>query len=393
MQSRSEVRPGSRLLAAVLTGVLCSTTIVIDAMAQGKPPAKGAPAKGPAKPAPAKGGPAGPAKGAPTTPAPKGASAAKPAAKPAAAMNEAQKKVAARKAYEDGMKKLEAKDYTAALTAFKLADEILPAAAAKHKIALCYDGMNKVPEAIAAYEIFITNANPEKQKDQIDSSTKRLGELRMTPGSVRLASDPPDSTVEVDGQAQMGVTPMDLKLAPGKHKVKVAASGYAPTEQEVEIKPAEKAADLTITLTKKAEVVPAPIATPPTAPVQSAPAAPTAPPAETKSKSNVPAYVVLGVAGVGAIVGAVFGVKALNDKSDFDKNPTGSKADDAERNALIADMAFGVAVTLGVTGTVLLLSGGKKEAQKGMWNSPTKTMQITPLLTPHSAGAGAVWRF
>jgi hypothetical protein len=382
MQSRSEIRPGSRLLAAVLTGALCSTTIVIDAMAQGKPPAKAAPAKGPAKPAPAKPAPAKPAP------------AAKPAAKPTAQLNDAQKKVAARKAYEDGMKKLEAKDYTAALTAFKLADEMMPAAAAKHKIALCYDGLNQIPDAIAAYELFITQANPEKQKEQIDSSTKRLGELKMTPGSVRLASDPPDSTVEVDGQAQMGVTPMDLKLAPGKHKVKVAAPGYQPTEQDVDIKAAEKAPDLTVTLTRKTEVVPPPIATPPATPVQTTPtAAPTAPPAEAKSKSNVPAYVVLGVAGVGAIVGAVFGVKALNDKSDFDKNPTGSKADDAERNALIADMAFGVAVTLGVTGTVLLLSGGKKEAQKGLWNSPTKTMHITPLVTPHSAGAGAVWRF
>jgi hypothetical protein len=387
MQSRSEVRPGSRLLAAVLSGVLCSTSIAPYAMAQGKPPAKGAPAKAPAKPAPAKGAPATPpAKGAPPAPAAKG----KPSTPP---MNDAQKKVAARKAYEDGMKKLEAKDYTAALTAFKLADEILPAAAAKHKIALCYDGLNQVPEAIAAYEAFIAQANPDKQKDQIDSSNKRLGELKMTPGSVRLASDPPDATVQVDGQAQMGVTPMDLKLAPGKHKVKVAAPGYAPTEQDVEIKPAEKAPDLTVTLTKKAEVIPLPVATPSAAPVQSAPPAPTAPPAEAKPKSNLPAYVVLGVAGVGAIVGAVFGVKALNDKSDFDKNPTGPKADDAERNALIADMAFGVAVTLGVTGTVLLLSGGKKEAQKGLWNSPTKTMQITPLVTPHSAGAGAVLRF
>ena len=31
-------------------------------------------------------------------------------------------------------------------------------------------------------------------------------------------------------------------------------------------------------------------------------------------------------------------------------------ADDTERNALIADMAFGVAITLGVTGVVLLTS-------------------------------------
>ena len=68
----------------------------------------------------------------------------------------------------------------------------------------------------------------------------------------------------------------------------------------------------------------------------------------------VPAYVTLGIAGAGAVVGTIFGLQALSSKSDFDDNPTRDAADDTERNALIADMAFGVAITLGVTGIVLL---------------------------------------
>ena len=71
----------------------------------------------------------------------------------------------------------------------------------------------------------------------------------------------------------------------------------------------------------------------------------------------MPAYVTLGIAAGGAVVGTIFGVKALSAKSDFDNNPTTEHADDTERNALIADMAFGVALTLGVTGIVLLTSG------------------------------------
>jgi hypothetical protein len=70
----------------------------------------------------------------------------------------------------------------------------------------------------------------------------------------------------------------------------------------------------------------------------------------------VPAYVTLGIAGVAGVVGTIFGVKALGSKSDFDKTPSTEAADDTERSALIADMAFGVAITLGVTGVVLLTS-------------------------------------
>ena len=86
------------------------------------------------------------------------------------------------------------------------------------------------------------------------------------------------------------------------------------------------------------------------------PWAPPPPPPPPEPRSLVPAYVTLGIAGAAAVVGTIFGVQALSAKSDFDKTPNTDKADDTERNALIADMAFGVAITLGVTGVVLLTS-------------------------------------
>jgi len=314
--------------------------------------------------------------------------------------SDADKKAAARKAYDEGMKKLEAKDYAGALTAFQKADELMPAAAAKHKMALCHDGLGHVSEAIANFEAFVAAANPEKQKEQIDSSNKRLTALKATPAAVRVTTVPPDASIAVDGQAQMGMTPMDLKLAPGKHTVKAVAPGYESAEQQIDLKPGEKAPDLTLTLTKKAEPPPpAPVDTPPPA----APAATTttttsAPPpaaAEDKPRSNVPAYVTLGIAGVGAAVGTIFGIKALSDKKDFDDRPTPDKADSTERNALVSDMAFGVAITLGVTGAVLLLSNNKSEPaqQRGALDTAKKTMRFSPYVTPHGAGAGASWRF
>jgi hypothetical protein len=109
----------------------------------------------------------------------------------------------------------------------------------------------------------------------------------------------------------------------------------------------------------------------------------------------VPAYITLGIAGAGAIVGTIFGIKALGAKSDFDKTPTGSAADDTERNALIADMAFGVAITLGVTGVVLLTSDdGAAPAAAKLEKLPKKAkLVVAPYASPEGGGAAARYTF
>lgn len=107
----------------------------------------------------------------------------------------------------------------------------------------------------------------------------------------------------------------------------------------------------------------------------------------------VPAYVTLGIAGAAAVVGTIFGVQALGAKSDFDDNPTTDAADDTERNALIADMAFGVAITLGVTGIVLLTSDDEPpppsaKAPSRFRNVGTR-LDVMPYAGPKSGGAAA----
>jgi hypothetical protein len=119
--------------------------------------------------------------------------------------------------------------------------------------------------------------------------------------------------------------------------------------------------------------------------------------------SKLPAYITGGLAVAAVGVGTVFGVMALSDKSDFDKNPTSSKADDGENHALIADMAFGVAVTLGVTSAVLFLSSddspaappatGQVDGARVAAAKPSLSITPTPIVTMHGAGAGALVRF
>ena len=189
---------------------------------------------------------------------------------------------------------------------------------------------------------------------------------------------------------------MILKLAPGAHTISVSDTGYETAELKVDVTAGQRA-DKNVEL-KQQETAPppAPIPPPETQPAEGQPAP--APVEPAKPRSKVPAYVTLGIAGAGAVVGTIFGIKALGAKSDFNKTPTTDNADKVERNALISDMAFGVAITLGVTGVVLLTSGGEeqpaaKESRLHKHLPKKAKLDVAPFATPHGGGAAALWTF
>ncbi|MFW5740238.1 MAG: PEGA domain-containing protein [Myxococcota bacterium] len=351
MRDRNHVHPGGRVLAAVLSGLLATSAMAPYAFAQPKPTA----------------------------------------AEAGKNMTKQQKRDAARKHYSTGKDKLDAKDYAGALVEFQAANALIPSPQAQEKIALCYDGMGNVPKAIEAYETFIEQAEGKpKLADNVKRAKERVEALKQAPVPVKVVSDPPSAQVEVDGEAQMGATPLELKLTPGTHRIKVSAAGFESIEKEVEVKPGEEMKDLSFSLPQSADAVaatPPPVAAPP--PTEAPPGADQG----VQERSNLPAYITLGVAGASAVVGTVFGVKALKEKSDFNDFPTTDRADDTERFALISDMAFGVAVTLGVTGTVLLLSNDAETQEQAAKEEPKKTMQLTPYVGPSGGGAAATWRF
>jgi len=331
----------------------------VPSIAFAAPPAKAAPAKKPAKPA--KGD--------------KGDDKDDP------------KRAEARKAYGEAESKFQSGDFEAALAGYKAANDAVPAAQTLYKMAICLDKLDKTSDAIAAYAAFLSSNPPASMEAKVTEAQGRVTDLKKkTPVVVKVKSDPPGASVSVDGVAQMGVTPLDVKSTPGHHKVHLTSPGYEAVDKEIDV---EAGAETTVdaNLPKSlpvADTTPTPLITKPTEkPPEPAP----------ERRSNTAAYVVLAVAGAGAIVGGIFGVKALQDKSDFDNGPkTSDKADSVEKNALIADMALGAAITLGVTGTVLLLtnSGGSDKASRP---APHTAFQLSPSFTPHQAGAFATVRF
>jgi hypothetical protein len=323
---------------------------------------------------------------------------------------------AAKKAYAEGEKKFKAGDFPGALADFVAANDVKATPQAERYIGLCHDALGHMQEAASFYERFLEHV-PEKLTAQGDETRKRLSDIRALPGKVHVESNPPGAAVIVDGKPLTTVTPTDTDLLPGAHAIKLTESGRLPTERQIDV---AFASTQTVSVELDAEPPPPPPAPPPTpAPVAEAPppsATPLPPPPEPRSR--VPAYVTGGLAIAAAGVGTVFGIIALSDKSDFDKNPTTNTADNGDTHALIADMAFGVALTFGVTSAVLFLSKdepppasvaektGRADAESSAEERDAKrasaerarrasalSMTPTPWVGRSSAGAGFLLRF
>lgn len=372
--------------ASGLFVILASCLLTVPsavASAQGKPPA---------------GKPDAPAgkDGKGTTPSGKpDSSPAKPPAKqkPKKPMTQAQKIELAGKLFKEARAKFEANDYAGALPLYVEADEIYPGPTPKFFAAVSLDRLERYPEAIAAYQKFIDSAPPpEKFKDKLDTAKQRIAEIPKTPARVMVTTEPanpPGLKFTVDGNPASGP---EVAVPPGKHVLGVTADGFEPAKQDIEVAYAEKRA---VTVKLKEASTPVAAAPPKAAagPAEKPTPAPLAPvEKDDGGGSRVPAYVTLGLAGAGAIVGTIFGVQALSAKSEFNSNPTSDNADTAERNALIADMSFAVAITFGVTGTVLLLSSGN-EKKAGRAAPPPKRAFVTPYVGKTGGGAAASLTF
>jgi hypothetical protein len=322
---------------------------------------------------------------------------------------------AAKKHYGEGERKYKTGDYAGALVDFKAANEIKGTAQAERYIGLSEDALGHFSTAAEWYERFLAHV-PERMALQGDEIRKRLGEIRALPAKVHIESNPPGASVTVDDKPQSAPTPMDVDLAPGTHVVKLAAPGRLPAQKQVSV---TFASMQTVSASLDPEPQAAAAAPPAPEPVAAAAAAPPPPPAETPPppapRSLIPAYVTGGLAIAAAGVGTVFGIIALGDKSDFDKNPMSSTADNGDTHALISDMAFGVAITFGVTSAVLFLSKEEPPATSAAsarvvagGSDPTGTGERRPVSTPraapvqwmatpiidrHGGGAGVVVRF
>jgi PEGA domain-containing protein len=281
----------------------------------------------------------------------------------------------ARSEFAAGQVSYGAGDYVAAEAHFTKADSLVPSVQAKYWRGMSVDQQGKTAEALVLFKgVLDTPGHENLGADKVAQVRQRVAELSQAPADLTITSTPPGASVDVNGMKQPGVTPIALRLAAGRHRVTLEAAGYAPQVVDLTVNPGEK-------VERNIVLVPGTAA---------APVAAAAAPAATE-RNLAPAFVTLGIAGASAIVGTVFGIKALDEKSQFDDDPTTAHADSVERNALIADMAFGVALTLGITGIVLLVADDAPgdQALEQAKRPTAGQLRVSPYVTPKGAGAGA----
>jgi tetratricopeptide (TPR) repeat protein len=324
--------------------------------------------------------------------APGGAAApAAPAPKPAPRKIDKATIDAAKSAYGAGETAYKAGDYKGAIQSFQDAQAIIPSAQAAYWLAMSFKADAQVPAAIAEFERLLADPGSSRiGEEKLNESRTIIEELKKTPGKLEVASDPPGATVAVDGAAPVP-TPAALDLAPGAHKLILALNGYLDAEVELEMPPGSKGAQ-----TFKLEAAP-PL--PLVAPVAATVVAPVAPGqtmvlAPSQPNPKVPAYVLLGLSGVGVITGTIFGILAVSNESNFNDNPSNDAADRAERYSLAADISFGAAITLGLAGATALLvtpsSGGEKPEktpEAARLRTPGKAISFAPYSSTSSGGA------
>jgi hypothetical protein len=122
----------------------------------------------------------------------------------------------------------------------------------------------------------------------------------------------------------------------------------------------------------------------PVASVEVAPITPSVTATGVAPTSRMPAIVTGSVALVAAGFGAAFGILALQQKSDFDKNPTQGSYHDGTEYAVIADACFGAAFALGVT-SIALFVRGRDDVPPA--RSARSSFMPVPVVGAHMGGA------
>jgi hypothetical protein len=281
----------------------------------------------------------------------------------------------ARSLYGQGEKLLKAGDLEGAEHAFLEAYQTMPNAVVLLKVAECRTRRDDFPGAVEVLEKYLSERTNAPDRASVE---EQIAEMRRKPGTLTVNSTPAGVAIWVDGSDTGLVTPSDVELSPGEHRLSLKLLPYQPAEQSVIVEfGSKKTVDLT--LGKPVPVAHQQIA-------GGSQATPVVPEASGGRHLSPMFWVAVGVTAAGAAVTTVFGIVALNKQSEFDKNPTDKTADDGERAALIADISLGVAAAGAVTATVLFFTAGHDKR-------PEQAFSVVPVVGPSGGGLVGNARF
>ena len=272
----------------------------------------------------------------------------------------------ARQHYTKGKDLYDGGKFEEALVEFNTAYETKPHPTVLKSIAECQVATGDPKGALETFDKYL--ADPEAGDKA--SVAARVEQIKNQPVGVSITSVPEGAAIAVAGSTLDKVTPAAIELTPGEYMVTLSVEGYEPVSKSISVVLGEKA-EVLVDFAKDA---------PPPEPKEDAivdpfaeetmPEASTAPEVE-EEKSGPPTafWVAAAITGVGLVTGTVFGTMALGDEEDYKEDPTPAKKEAGERDAIIADVSFGVAGAAAIAGIVILVTNARKQKRKSAADS------------------------
>lgn len=315
----------------------------------------------------------------------------------------------AREHYGEGQAHFDAGRFEDARAAFEAAYREVPNPVVLLGVASAEERLGRLLDAARTLRRYLRERVDAPDREAIaeriatlDPSGATAEEASPAPSSIRVTSSPEGAEIALDGQATGRVTPTELTVAPGEHTITLTLDGHESISETIVIvsgETSEWAPTLTPTPAMPSED--APTDAPADAFGERADGAtaeaaeddaPVAPSAGTEPSTGV--WVTTGIAGVGLVTGTVFGFLALSAQSDFDVSPTTDAADRGETFALVADLAFGVAIAAGITAIVLYATdGAEPPAETTAGREGGVRVSVAPWGGPSGGGAAMALQF
>jgi hypothetical protein len=257
------------------------------------------------------------------------------------------------------------KDYAAACPLIEQAYSLDHGAGTLLAMALCHEGSGKLATALREYRESLTLAVQANRSDRVMLAESHVQQLEASVPRVKILPPSPEPNglvITLDGApADPSAMTAGVPVDPGRHAVAATAPASAPWQTHVDV---------------VAGAEPVVVQVPPMASVASPDAAP---PSQPGSASRALGWASVAATVVAAGIGSFFGVEAFNkEKSSKPLCPgnvctTQTGFDDnrlAHQDALVSDVAFGVAGAALVAGLWLLLrhssSGAGPTASRGI---------------------------
>lgn len=249
-------------------------------------------------------------------------------------------------------------------------------------VAICHEKEGRTATAWAEFTEALGIAKKDDRPQRIELAQTHIAALEPTLSRLVIQvpeiSDVPDLEIKRDGsvirRAAWGTA---MPVDPGEHLIEAAAQGKLPWKHSVTVGAKSDA---------KTIVVPA-LDSAPTSPPALATTTTGAPSSELHATKRSPAgWVALGFGAVGLGVGTYFGLHALSQQKNADRDcdPTGcntpygvSQNSDAIRSANFSTVGFSVGLIGVGVGAVLLLTSGGSASHTGSAPATTVGASVT----------------